>query len=404
MKLMDTASNGRRKAGIAQVIVLIAITNLPVLGVLALAPVIPAMLEHFSAETGVRYLVPLTMALPGLCIALLSPLAGLLADRIGRRRLLLCALVLFTVCGMTPLLLDRLLPIIGTRFGLGIAESVMLTVSTALMGDYFDESARRKWLAIQTAFGSLVGAGIFVVSGALGNLGWRGPFWVYACAAPILLCALPVLFEPKRRRGHTPSTQFESRTPFPRAWMTRVCLGTLACALIFYAAPLSMSLRLAELGVMKPAQAGLVIGLAGLGIPVGAMLSRKLANWPLVRVMAMITGLAGFGLVIAGTVGTTAQVGAAMFVNQVGCGLMMPTLFSWCLSGLPFEHRGKGSGFFTSAFFLGQFFSPMTMIALADHGRGIAFSFVAAGCICLLATAILCLQRASTATIVNYPE
>jgi len=388
-----------RKAGLGQVFMLIAITNLPVLGVVSLAPVMPDLLHHFATEPGARYLVPLAMTLPGLCIALLSPLAGAAVDRFGRRRLLIVALALFTVCGMMPLLLDGLYPILATRLGIGMAEAMILTICTALMGDYYNDAERRKWLAVQAACGSLIGSTLFMVSGGLGSFGWRHSFWVYLVAAPILAGAWGVLFEPQRRKVLAAAAHVGVVTPFPAAWMLRVCLGTLACAMVFYAAPLSLSLRLAEVGVSSPARAGMLIGLAGLGMPLGAIMFRRLGQWPRQRLMALVMALTAAGLTTAGTVGQIWLVGAAMFVNQIGCGLMMPALFTWCLSGLDFEHRGKGSGLFTSAFFLGQFLSPMAMTVLADQGRGIGFAFIIAGALCLCGMFALLLQRSRAAAL-----
>jgi hypothetical protein len=57
-------------------------------------------------------------------------------------------------------------------------------------------------------------------------------------------------------------------------------------------------------------------------------------------------------------------------VAQIGCGLLIPTLLTWCLSQLAYEHRGKGIGVWHTAFFLGQFLSPFVISILTMRSAG----------------------------------
>ncbi len=78
-----------RKAGIPQAAVIIAISLLPMMAIVALMPVIPAIVQNFKDMPNIMTLAPLVVAAPGLCVALLSPYAGYLTDKLGRRKLLL---------------------------------------------------------------------------------------------------------------------------------------------------------------------------------------------------------------------------------------------------------------------------------------------------------------------------
>jgi hypothetical protein len=66
-----------------------------------------------------------------------------------------------------------------------------------------------------------------------------------------------------------------------------------------------------------------------------------------------------------GALTSVAWVVAAAFVAQIACGILIPALLTWCLGNLEFQHRGKGMGFWHTAFFLGQFLSPFVITLLS---------------------------------------
>jgi MFS family permease len=112
-----------RQAGANQGLALIAVGTMPTLAIVSLVPNLPQLFQQFADVPGHEWLVPMIITVPSLCIALFSPFAGLVADRFGRRRLLLLALVLYGTAGVLPFFLTDLKTILLTRFGIGIAEA-----------------------------------------------------------------------------------------------------------------------------------------------------------------------------------------------------------------------------------------------------------------------------------------
>src|SRR5215217_6215537 len=108
---------GRIQAGL-----LVAGSCMPVLGAVLLAPVLPTLSQAFADTPGVALLVPLTLTLPALFVALFSPLAGWVADRVGRKQLLIGAMLAYAVFATAPLWLQTLGSIALSRVGVGIAE------------------------------------------------------------------------------------------------------------------------------------------------------------------------------------------------------------------------------------------------------------------------------------------
>ena len=118
-------------------VTLVVLQTLPTLAIASLVTTLPDLFRTFADQSHSQLLVPMILTVPALCVALFSGLLGWLSDRYGRRVILLPSLVAFALFGIAPLLVDGLVPIIATRFVVGIAEAGILTVGNALMGDYF---------------------------------------------------------------------------------------------------------------------------------------------------------------------------------------------------------------------------------------------------------------------------
>src|SRR5207253_8838447 len=82
-----------RPAGRAQAVVLLLSSCLSVLGAVLLAPVLPRIRDAFAGTAGVETLTPIVLTAPALVIGLTSMIAGRIVDRLGRKRLLVGALV-----------------------------------------------------------------------------------------------------------------------------------------------------------------------------------------------------------------------------------------------------------------------------------------------------------------------
>src|SRR3954449_6085327 len=92
-----------RPAGRPQALVLLLSSCLAVLGAVLLAPVLPRIEDAFSGTPGVEALTPIVLTAPALVIGLTATFAGRIVDRLGRKRLLVVALVVYAIVGTAPL-------------------------------------------------------------------------------------------------------------------------------------------------------------------------------------------------------------------------------------------------------------------------------------------------------------
>ncbi|AUZ59327.1 L-Proline/Glycine betaine transporter ProP [Pseudomonas sp. XWY-1] len=350
-----------RTAGSAQAALLLFGSCLPVLGAVLIAPVLPRMHAHFAETPGVAVLVPVALTLPALVIALLAPLAGVLADRVGRRALLLASMLLYSLCGLLPLWLDSLVLIVASRAGIGLAEAGIMTCCTTLMGDYFDGQRRARLFALQMVVTSLAAALFMGVGGALGESDWRTPFTLYAVGALCLPLMALLLWEPRACQAASEAT-VDSR--FPWAALTPLYLLTVLAGVSLFIVPVQAGYVLQLLHIDAPRQVGLAMGANQLGVLAGALAFRLLARLPAGRLLALGFTTAGLGGGLMALASSHAPVVLAVLINGLGVGLLLPTLITLVMQLVGFDQRGRATGGFTSAIFAGEFVSPLIVLAL----------------------------------------
>ncbi|MDA8350783.1 MAG: MFS transporter [Pseudomonadota bacterium] len=376
--------------------------TLSVMGIAVLVPDVPQLMRAFRHIPDHQYLIQggvLTM--PALCVALLSPLAGWIADRSGRRRLLIASMVVYALVGIAPTLLHNLIAIILSRVAVGICEAVVMTVSTTLISDYFQGHAREKWLANQTAVAALSALALIPLGGLLGRLyGWRGPFWVYLFS---LLLAVglwlytwePVAQPPFQATVHLPDGALEPAV-LPWLRLGGICGITLFASMMFYTVQTQSALALASLGVHDAARIGVLTMIASLGVPLGTFAFRAASRLPIGTLLGLEFLLVGGGFLWMGKAATPAEFVPAAALNQIGCGMILPTLLTWATRGLAFSIRGRGTGIWNSTFAVGQFLSALVVTWLAGEVGGLLTAFFALGIAGTAAAALTTAVQLST--------
>jgi MFS family permease len=374
----------QRQADWRQGWILVISGFLPVMAIIALAPTLPTLLGHFRNVPNPALMVPLLITAPSACIALFAPGAGAIADRFGRRRLLLWSMAFYGAGGLVPFAIDNFWAVVAGRVVIGIGEAGVLTVVNTLLADYFEENARHRWLMIQGVVGSVLGTLTIASSGFLAAQGWQYPFLVYAIAIPILVASLAFLFEPApRRRAGQPGQA--AATPFPYMIAFMVAGVTVLLSTIYYVQVINFSVLLKDLGVSDPEKIGLSMAIPSIGVPLGAVVFKLTTRFGAGAQIFLVflgyaVGLSGIGMAPDYKV----ALGFA-FVQQLANGIIVPALIAWAQSKFSFEHRGRGMGWWASSFFVAQFLSPAVVnlmrVSVGNlQGAFLAFGLVSSAC------------------------
>lgn len=159
-----------------------------VMGVSSITPVFPAVVEALDIQPGSVGLLISVYALPGI---LFTPIMGILADRLGRKQVLVPALLLFAIAGSACALARDFQLLLILRFLQGLGGASLGSLTATLIGDLYRGQARTRAMGYKASVLSLGSAVYPSLGGALAVLGWYVPF-----ALPLLglAVAAAVLF------------------------------------------------------------------------------------------------------------------------------------------------------------------------------------------------------------------
>ncbi|HEY8981219.1 MAG TPA: MFS transporter [Streptomyces sp.] len=397
---LDDSSSERTVSGPGHRIrltLLMAGACLPILGAVLIAPVLPQMRDHFAGVPGVDALVPMALTVPALSLALLAPFAGVLVDRLGRKRLLVVSTVLYAILGTAPLWLDSLGAVVASRALVGVAEAAIMTCSTTLIGDYYSGRQRDRYLAMQTMCAAIAATAFFVLGGAAGSAGWRAPFWAYAVSlllAPAMAAFLP---RPQARpagRADEPATaEPVAERAFPWRPLAGTCALTVFGAVLFYTVQVEMSFLLDDMGVSDTGVIGLATAASSAAVVIGAAVFARGDRSPQAWLPSAF-GLSALGFAVIWLAPNPVALTVGAVVNCLGSGIMLPSLLTLAMSKLHYADRGRGTGLWTGAFFLGQFLCPLVVLAITSAVGTLANAVgVLAGAGALGATALVLTAR-----------
>ena len=266
---------------------------------------LPSMAQAFAAPfQAVQWIVLAYL----LAITTLIVSAGRLGDTMGRRRLMLAGISLFTtasaLCGVAP----ALWMLIAARAAQGLGAAVMMALTLAFVGDTVPKEktgSAMGLLGTMSAIGTALGPSLGGV--LIAGLGWRAIFLV---KVPLGIAALLLAHR------HLPA----DRPPTDGAGHDRI--GTLLLALTLAAYALAMTIGRGRFG---PLNAALLMGaLLGAGLFVAA---EARAASPLIHLAMLRDPVLGAGLAASALVSTvmmaTLVVGPFYLSRGLGLGAVL---------------------------------------------------------------------------------
>jgi MFS family permease len=363
--------------------VILSCSLMGVMGVSLVSPVLPDLRPVFGVTDAQVGLVITAYTLPGVVV---TPFVGLVADRFGRRRVVVPLLVLFAVAGAGVAVARTFAEVIALRFLQGVGASALITLAVTLIGDVY-EGARRD--AVMGVNGSTIGTGAAfypLLGGALAGIRWSAPFLFFGVGALVAVVAVVALDEPDAER----STDVRAYLGRLRAVATLpqalgVFVALFAAFLIFYGAVLTaLPLLLRDAYGLGTGRIGATLSAVAIASAVVSSqygrLSDRLTAPRLVAVGFVAYGLGLFGVRLAGS---PRAVAAALLVFGVGFGVVMPAIDTTVVTLVDDDLRAGVMGLRTSVLRLGQTVGPVAFTATAD----LAFESTVAGYRTLLVVA-----------------
>lgn len=353
------------------------------------APVLPDMVEQLRLDPA---LAANLVSLHCLTIALFSPPMGILADRVGRLRVLVPSMILYAVFGVAGAFMHSIWLLLATRALIGAASGGIAAASLGLLGSMYEGEERSQALGITTSTLALSGIAFPIIGGWVGASNWQNVFYLYGLGLPLAaLAALYLKEKPKTKAKSTSNDEGDKlRTVLGHPHTLRLLLTLSLTSVAMYAVVIY-----APLYLERTINAGTVVnGIVLATRAVGAAIISAFGAKRLAKAVGPASAIAiGFGIMALTliTIPLLTQLSwilvTAVFFG-VGFGIVLPTLYDTLANIAPSTLKSSVLAVGTGAGFLGQFLSPIVLGPVLNYG-GLEGVFYAAALVALLAGLLL---------------
>lgn len=348
------------------VYVILSCSLIGVMGVPLISPVLPEFRVVFGVSNVQVGLVITVYTLPGI---VLSPFVGVVADRIGRRRVVAPLLFVFGIGGAGVSFATSFAEVLALRFLQGVGASALITLAVTLIGDVYDGTRRD---AVMGLNGSAIGIGAALypmIGGLLAAIRWTAPFLFFGVSVFVGLAATVVLVEPETVRSTNVReclVQLRTVALLPRA-LTVLAAMFAAFFVFFGAIHTTLPLLLSDEFDLSASQIGPIIAMVPLaGATVSSQYGR-IAGWRHPPELIAIAFVAyGAGLLGVWLAPSPVFIGVALFVFGIGNGLVIPSVDTVAVTLVSDQLRAGMMGLRGSMFWSGQTLGPVGFTLIAE--------------------------------------
>jgi len=345
-------------------------------------PTFPCIVRELEIPPQLIGLLLSLYAMPGIFLTL--P-AGVLVDKIGRRKPAILAFLLFSISGISIAFTPDFTLMLILRFIQGIGRTFLLFLGLILIGDFFKGSERLQVMGINmTAF--YVGSVAFsIVGGILSEFSWKYPFLFHAS----LLFATPFILGLKEPQITKRESALSIRAIFREIRKTEVLISLTSGLVVAY---VYTGAILASVPLFLNQKFGSTSSFIGISLATLQMVSaftafftRKLTRY-LSNLSLLITSLAFYGVLLSLI---SCIPNSPLFLPLSALlGLfhgILVTISPDLITGSPPHHmRGSVVSFYSTMVRIGQMSGSATIpffLYLFNEG-----AFVFTGFICLFST------------------
>lgn len=354
------------------------------LGVALVSPGLPVIRDSFAITDARTSLLITLYFLPGI---FLSPIIGMLADRYGRRTVMLPSLVVFGLAGGVIVLVNDFTVLLAFRVVQGAAAAGVFILTVTFISDVFDGVDRNTALGINSAV-LFAGAAIFpLIGGILSTVDWHVPFLLYLVALPVAYFAFPRLGGPPVIQPKTGPEYLKGAAAAlpPREaaslYGAAFFLEAIAFGAILTTVPFLLVRDFATTSAITGVILSAMMVVAGVVASMNGTLVTKRSNH---RLVVLSFWCYGVGLFVAWAGTSIPIILAGVAIVGAGFGLVNPSVDAAIGRIAPAEYRAGALSIRNATTFLGRATGPIAFTAIAIvtgyHGLLLA-SAVGAFCI-----------------------
>lgn len=341
--------------------ILFGITLTAVMGVASITPAFPKIIQELGVSSmGIGLLITV-FTFPGV---ILTPVLGVVADRYGRKRILIPSMFLFGIAGGACALTREFNLLLILRFFQGIGAASLGALNVTIIGDLYSGRELAAAMGYNASILSVGTASYPAIGGALAMVGWYYPFALPLLAIPLGFVVLFFLKNPEPKMEQHLKEYFRNvLRSLKKRQVIGIFVASIVTFIILYGPLLTyLPLLLADSFGATPLIIGLFISVMSLITAFTSSqlgrLTKKFSERTLLKVTFILYGLAIFLIPILPKL-TAFLIPAVIF--GIAHGLNIPC-FQTLLAGLaPMEYRGAFMSLNGMVLRLGQTLGPPLM-------------------------------------------
>jgi len=368
------------------------------MGVSSIAPALPAIVHDLGiSNLDVAWLIT-AFSLPGMVAA---PFTGILADRFGRKRIVVPAIFLFAIAGTACAFTRDFNILIICRVFQGMSAAVMGSINVTIIGDLYSGRRRAEAMGLNASALSIGAAGYPLVGGALAALAWYYPFYLSLLAVPVGFVVLTALRNPE------PDSREDFRSYLRGTWgylknkkvVAVYIAGILTFIIIFGAFLTYFAIYLDEAFDASGFIIGIFLSASSIAAAVVASqlgrITKRFSEATLIKASFAIYGLS---LVLIPLMPGLWLLLIPMLLAGIAQGVNLPSILSMAAGLSPIEYRAAFMSINSSMIRLGQTMGP-PLVGLLYVYKGADTAFYITAGVAFVAAAIGLLAGIVTRTM-----
>ncbi len=368
--------------------IIFGVTLIAVMGIASITPAFPGIISYFGISTQqVGWLIA-AFTLPGV---FLTPVTGILADRFGRKLVLVPSLFIFGIAGFLCSFMRDFHSLLVLLFVEGIGASGLSSINITLIGDLYSGEKRTALMGYNASILSIGTAAYPALGGFIAAFGWQYIFYLPLLAIPLGIFVIFGLNNPEPKDHQTLSEYFR------RIWKSinqssvwGLFIVNLLLFVILYGAyltyfPILLSERLQATSV----HIGLLMSVMSL---ITAIMSSQLGrlNRLLRARTLLLVGVSFYLLSMLSLLFANEwwQVAVSVIIFGLGHGLMVPSVQNILVGYTTIKERAAFMSFNSMVLRIGQTLGPLVVGIFYSIG-GLQGSYIAGAAVAIIMMMII---------------
>jgi ACDE family multidrug resistance protein len=374
--------------------IVFSVTLIAVLGVSSITPVFPLVREIFGISAGQVGLLITMFTLPGV---ILSPVLGVLADRYGRKKILVPSLFLFAVAGTWCGFTKDFGWLVFFRFLQGTGAAAIGALNITLIGDLYAGKERATAMGYNASVLSIGTASYPAIGGILATIAWNYPFYLPALALPVGFLVLLGLKNPEPSRQQSLRLYLKAVL---RSFLDKTVIGLflISCLtfILLYGSFLTyLPLHLDEKFNTPPYQIGLILSFASVSTAlISTQLGKLVARVSYKKLLIAVNVIYILSMLTIAHTGSLWWMLVPSGLFGLAQGINIPVLQTLLAGSAPLEYRAAFMSANGTILRLGQTLGPV-VIGMVYAGFGMDATFYAGAVVALVMVVIVVIMIGS---------